>query len=181
MANELKLYNSIENFLITILDLPEETLLFLGCQKNQNHLFIELWNLGCDFFDLIKIYASAGKVNQDLGEIISARIMLGNDTPIVSLDKLNSLFSRWTGTKYHSGNKAEVLQDIRNKVISCQSGVHIYNSNLNIHNPRAYNDIYILIVSKQKNLFIDVNRRKIHEILMDLSYNKVDLVKDVSE
>lgn len=179
MANELKLHNTIENFLVTILALSEDTLSFFCSTENQNRLFLDLWNLGCDFYDLIRIYANAEKVNPALGEIVAEKILSDNDIQSISLNKLNSLIPRWTGTKYHSGNKKEVLQDIQNNVLIPQVGVYLYNSNRNTHNPRAYNDIYILIVTNEKNIFIDVNRRKTHEISRDLSYNKIDSIKGV--
>lgn len=181
MANELKLHNTIENFLVTILALPEDALSFFSSIENQNLLFLDLWNLGCDFYDLIRIYANAEKINPALGEIVAAKILSDNDIQGVSLNKLNSLIPRWTGTKYHSGNKKEVLQDIQNNVLIPQVGVYLYNSNRNTHNPRAYNDIYILIVTNEKNIFIDVNRRKTNEILRDIGYNNFNSIKDVSE
>lgn len=181
MANELKLHNTIENFLVTILALPEDTLSFFSSTENQNHLFLDLWDLGYDFYDLIRIYANAEKVNPALGEIVAAKILSDNDIQSITLNKLNSLIPRWTGTKYHSGSKKEVLQDIQNNVLIPQVGVYLYNSNRNTHNPRAYNDIYILIVSNEKSIFIDVNRRKTHAILRDLSYNKVDSLRGVNE
>lgn len=181
MTNELKLHNTIENFLVTILALSEDRLSFFSSTENQNRLFLDLWNLGCDFYDLIRIYANAEKVNLALGEIVAAKILSDNDIQSITLNKLNSLIPRWTGTKYHSGNKKEVLQDIQNNVLTPQVGVYLYYSNRNTHNPRAYNDIYILIVTNEKNIFIDVNRRKTHEISRDLSYNKIDSLKGVSE
>jgi len=181
MANELKLHNTIENFLVTILALSEETLSFFCTIENQNRLFLDLWNLGCDFYDLLRIYANAEKVNPALGQIVAAKILSDNDIQSISLNKLNSLIPRWTGTKYHSGNKKDVLLDIKNNVLIPQVGVYLYNSNRNTHNPRSYNDIYILIVTNEKSIFIDVNRRKINEISRDLSYNKVDTLKGVNE
>lgn len=181
MANELKLHNTIENFLVTVLALPENTSSFFGSTENQNRLFLDFWNLGCDFYDLIRIYANAEKINPALGEIVAAHAPSKIDIQSIPLNKLNSLIPRWTGTKYHSGSKKDVLCDIQNNVLLPRVGVYLYNSNLNIRNPRAYNDIYILIVTHEKNIFIDVNRRKTNEILRELSYNKIDTLKGVSE
>ena len=177
MVNELKLHNTIENFLVTILSLSEDTLSFFSSIESQNNLFKELWDFGCDFYELVRIYANAGKLTLSLGKIIVEKIVSDKDIQSISINKLNSLIPRWTGTKYHSGNKKEVLQDIHNKASLSQVGVYRYNSNRNLHNPRAYNDIYILIVTERNNIFIDVNRRKIHEILNDLRYNKVGSIE----
>ena len=167
MSKELQLHNTMENFLETILTLSDGTLSLLTSKENQNLLFWDLWNLGCDFFTLIRIYAKAKKINEELGKTIADKIPLEMDNMrSVSLNKLSSLIPHWTGTKY-------VLQDIQNKVLNLQVGVYLYNSNLNIRNPRAYNDIYILIVTERKSIFIDVNRRKINEIRSDVRYNNI--------
>ena len=181
MSIELKLHNTIENFLENILNNPHNTLSLFNTVESYNLLFQDLLSLGCDFFDLIRIYANADKVNLELAELVASKVLPSGCVENVSLNKLNSLIPHWTGTKYHSGNKQKVLQDITDKVQSFQTGVHIYNSNLNTRNPRAYNDVYILIVSNQKNIFIDVNRRKTHEILRDLSYNSKNIERDVNE
>jgi hypothetical protein len=169
----IKLHSTIENLLSVILRSPVAELELLSSKENLTLLFKDLLQLGCDFYELLRVFVNTENVDEQLCEVI-----LKNEVPTdyiyqVSFSKINALIPHWTGSKYHTASKKEVVCDIISKTQLAQPGCFVYNSNMNSRSSRTYNDLYILIVSRQKSYFIDVNRRKIHGLFLDIRYNEI--------
>ena len=60
--------------------------------------------------------------------------------------------------------------DMENKVLEILKNVLEDNNidatcNLNSKNKKTYNDIYVLLISKQNTFFFDINRKKAYKIM----------------
>lgn len=172
METRIKLHDTIEKLLAVVLDLPEDGLSLLSLTENRGFLFKDLYLLGCDLFELIRMFVQSDGLCAWLCEFILSTVEPTNKLDGLSIGNLSVLIPHWTSSKYHTASKKEVLQDIQFKIKNSKTGGYVYNSNLNVRNSKAYNDLYILIISEEKSLFIDVNRRKIHGFSRSIGYNK---------
>lgn len=130
---------------------PADTFLFLT----------SLVHCGCDGFEIINrvsICVGAGNyvnVFQCLVDCIHP------SQQITTLQEKNvrGMIPRWTGTKYHTANINIAVSDIRDKISSRKLGIYSYHSN---RNPRrnTVDDPYILLVGKEKAVFLDINRKR---------------------
>ena len=121
-------------------------------------LFISLLRVGCDYYDLIALYAEH-EISESELNILNAQAPLPETTlPITPSNIKRSIF-RWTASKYHTDYISSVVEDIYRKLLLGKSGMTVYNSN---HNPRsktAVNERYILLITQYQNLFLDINRK----------------------
>ncbi len=116
----------------------------------------------CDFFDIIRILASSTKLEgykYHTVKLLSKFSPRTREISELSLSNIRGMISRWTSTKYHTGPIDEVVANIQKKCKEKEIGIHVYHSNLNPNNPRAANDTYVLIITKQDFRFLDLNRK----------------------
>lgn len=116
---------------------------------------------GCDYFDIMRVMTCEGLENcsPDAVEYICSHAPDSRKLKSLGLNDIHGMIARWTATKFHTGPIENVLRDIQNKCLLKQTGLYIYNSNLNVHNPRAANDPYLLVITDKEICFLDLNRK----------------------
>lgn len=118
--------------------------------------------LSCDY-DLYETLYHFSRIKEytqdDLAALLS---VVPPSQPLhdLSLNSIHAMIPRWTATKYHTAPIQEVLEDIRAKILSHLIGVHVYHSNLNPRNPKSPDYPYMLLISKEQSVFLDINRRR---------------------
>lgn len=127
-------------------------------------LFSALNRLGCDYFDLASLYAEHDLLENEMDILMffSPRPYTVLGSSIHNIEK--SIF-RWTASKYHTNSKEKVVNDIYHRLTLGKPGVTVYNSNENTRSKKLKNDKYILLISKNKMLFLDVNRKVVTQFI----------------
>ncbi len=115
---------------------------------------------GFDYFDLLYPFSRMTKFSQQSLLTFISHAPSSQEIPNLSLHSIHAMIPRWTATKYHTAPIQEVLLDIREKIITRSSGVHVYHSNLNPRNSKSPDDPYILLIFGEQNVFLDINRRR---------------------
>lgn len=123
-------------------------------------IFELLLQSGCDYFELMSVFSqSASYSAEDLGTFIR-HAPYAQQLPDLRLPTIHSMMPRWTATKYHTAPIQDVLVDIQRKILKQMPCISVYNSNLNPRNQKSPNDPYMLLVTKEKCVFLDINRRR---------------------
>ena len=117
---------------------------------------------GCDYFDIIRLLSSFMPVDCSIQDIETLQSFVPESRRLahLGLSEIRAMIPRWTGTKYHTGPINRVVEDIQQKCRARQLGMFTYHSNLNPRNKKSVDDPYILMISPQKLLFLDLNRRQ---------------------
>ncbi len=165
MNKTMSLHSTLYHFLTSLLSEHSAKLQLFSSEDAICQLFSDMCTLGCDFFELVSLFSENERLGTSMTSAILAAAKPTNTLNISNKPNLRQLIPHWTGSKYHSGTISETLMDIECKIATAQYGIFMYNSNLNPQNSRTLNDRYILVVSPEENLFIDLNRRKTHRIL----------------
>lgn len=130
---------------------PADTFLFLT----------SLVHCGCDGFEIInRVSICVGAGNYvNVFQCLVDCIHSSQQITTLQEKNLRGMISRWTGTKYHTANINIVVSDIHDKISSRKLGIYSYHSN---RNPRrnTVDDPYILLVGKEKAVFLDINRKR---------------------
>lgn len=152
------LQSTIERLLHSLIHLEQEN------PKPEIHkklldFFSLLDYAGCDFYDLLAVYAQISNFTE-----ADLTAMLQHAPPPQSIYPSEAKYirhcvRRWTASKYHTAPIADVLEDIEEKIKSGQPGLYTYNSNLNPYNHRSLNDLYVLILADSSVRWFDINRR----------------------
>lgn len=129
----------------------------------QHSLSIELLEkfqiAGCNYYDLLAVAATVNSFSEeDLEFLISLSPKPQANFP-ANLKSIRECIPRWTASKYHSASIAKVVEEIQTLLTGSDSGITVFNSNLNPHNKRAVNDQYILLITKEHRIFLDINRK----------------------
>ncbi len=114
---------------------------------------------GCDYFDLLAIMSS---VNSYTAEEIETMISLSpklSANLAITPQNIRECIPRWTASKYHSAPIADVVTELEKLLTENKCGITLYNSNLNLRDKQSVNDQYILLISKNHRIFLDVNRK----------------------
>lgn len=116
---------------------------------------------GYDYYDVMRTILNGGLTgcSEDAVEILCSLVPRSRKLKKLSANNIHGMIARWTATKYHTGPIQEVVLDIQRKCLARDVGLTIYNSNLNPNNPRAANDPYILMITKEEMKFLDLNRK----------------------
>lgn len=133
------------------------------CAVPQHELSLDLLKdfraAGCDYFDLLAVMSS---VNSYTAEEIETMISLGPKLAArlaVTPQNIRECIPRWTSSKYRSAPITVVVKELENLLTENKCGITLYNSNLNLRDRRSVNDQYILLISKENRIFLDVNRK----------------------
>ena len=122
-------------------------------------LLQDLLHCGCDYYDLLDVYTEQSVSNQS-AHVFLVHAPVANTIVIATFDNIRENIYRWSPSKHHTDSISAVVDRIRNLVSSPLDGVHVFNSNHNSSNRRAVNDKYVLLVSKDRNLFFDISRKR---------------------
>lgn len=118
-----------------------------------------LWS-GCDYFELMYFFSKLKSYSDEDLNLFIRHVPNTQPLPDLRLPTIHSMIPRWTATKYHTAPIQDVLADIRRKIIRLTPCVSVYNSNLNPRNFKSPNDPYMLLVTKEKCIFLDINRKR---------------------
>ena len=123
----------------------------------------------CDFYDFLRTTAIIpDKIySESFIEVLCNCSPCSRQLQSLSLVDIHGMIARWTSTKYHTAPIQEVVRDIQLKCLKKEIGIYTYNSNLNPNKKRAANDIYILLVSKERVCFSDINRRITYQFIYE--------------
>ena len=77
----------------------------------------------------------------------------------VNLKTIRECIPRWTASKYHSAPISKIVEDMQKLLTGSVSGITVFNSNLNVRNKRAVNDQYVLLITREHRIFLDINRK----------------------
>lgn len=91
----------------------------------------------------------------------------------LSLISIHRMIPRWTPSKYHTAPIDSVLNDIQKKIRDHETGLYLYNSNLNVRNDKSPNDPYVLLVDSENFLFVDINRKRIFSLKQQDTLNNL--------
>jgi len=114
---------------------------------------------GCNYYDLLSVVCSVNTFSESELELLISLSPKPQAQLVISKKNIRECIPRWTVSKYHSAPIAKIVEDIQNLLTGNVSGITVFNSNLNIHNKRAVNDQYILLISKKHRIFLDINRK----------------------
>lgn len=133
-------------------DYPSSSTLSCICQLIEH---------GYDYYNIMRTMISGNLAgcSEDAVEILCSLVPRSRKLKNLSANNIHGMIARWTASKYHTGPIREVVLDIRRKCLARAVGLTIYNSNLNPNNPRAANDPYILMITKEEMKFLDLNRK----------------------
>jgi len=122
-------------------------------------LFKTLQDAGCDYFELVSILTGAGQfTDEELETLIASSPELVAQLKITPRN-IRECISRWTASKYHSASIDKVVEEIKRRLTENIPCVTVFNSNLNPKNKHAINDQYILLISKEHSIILDINRK----------------------
>ena len=123
-------------------------------------LFQLLLSCDCDLYEILYLFSRIKEYTEDDLETLLSVMPPSQPIDTLSPNAIHAMIPRWTATKYHTAPIQEVLEDIREKILSRHIGVHVYHSNLNPRNPKSPDDPYMLLVSEKQSFFLDINRRR---------------------
>lgn len=123
-------------------------------------LFKLLLSCDCDLYEILYLFSRIKEYTKDDLEVLLPVMPPSKPIHSLSTNSIHSMIPRWTATKYHTAPIQEVLEDIMEKILSHRVGVYVYHSNLNPRNPKSPDDPYMLLISEEESIFLDINRRR---------------------
>ena len=115
---------------------------------------------GCDYFELMRSFAQIDAFT--VAEVETFIACVPETQPLSSLEltAIHAMIPRWTATKYHTAPIREVLVDIQQKIFTHAEGGYVYHSNINPRNTKSPDDPYMLLITTEKLIFLDINRKR---------------------
>ncbi len=114
---------------------------------------------GCNYYDLLAVASSVNSFSAENLEDLISLSPKPQANLLANQKNIRKCIPRWTASKYHSAPIARVVEKIQNLLTENACGITVFNSNLNVRNKRAVNDQYILLISKEHRIFLDINRK----------------------
>lgn len=151
------------NLKSTLGDFLDKTVSAWNCGDSSfpvSKVFEWLLQSGCDYFELMSVFSQLTSYSDEDLVMFVRHVPYARPLPDLNIPAIHSMIPRWTATKYHTAPIQEVLEDIQRKIIRQTPCISVYNSNLNPRNPKSPNDPYMLLVTKEKSVFLDINRRR---------------------
>lgn len=148
---------TLHEFLTKVLRMEESS------SPVHHSLSIELLKMfqiaGCDYYELVSVISLVDSFSEDELEALISLSPKPKADFSASLKYVRECIPRWTASKYHSTPITRVVEKIQNLLTENVCGITVFNSNLNMRNKRAVNDQYILLISKEHRIFLDINRK----------------------
>ncbi len=126
--------------------------------QSKQAIFKVLLATGCDFYELLSLYAEFPLTEKD-GEALIEYAPPPAIIFTITQANVRLALPHWTPSRYHTAPITEVVREIYQQLFLGKPLVKVYNSNLNPRNRKAYNDRYILLITTHKSLLIDIKRR----------------------
>lgn len=122
-------------------------------------LFERFQILGCNYYDLLSVISSINSFSEENLEFLISLSPEPQANFPVNSKSIRKCIPRWTASKYHTAPIAKVIEDIQRLLTENVSSITVFNSNLNPHDKRAVNDQYVLLISQEHRIFVDINRK----------------------
>ena len=97
------------------------------------------------------------KLSNTIADLLSATLYNGLHCDSLDRNLIEVLLCH--ECDYYTAPIARVVWDIQQKCHARQPGIFTYHSNLNPRNKRSADDPYVLLVSKDRWIFLDINRK----------------------
>lgn len=166
MTDKLSLNSPIRTLIIKVLTLTGNSAYLLGRTKKEDLLFKDLLRLGCDFYELLEVYAACDAFTLNNITCILNSVETFESMSELSDKDLRKMIPHWTASKHHTASIEEACREVKKHIEEKNCGAFVYNSNIGSKNKKAYNDVYVLLISEQSTFFFDINRRKSYKILI---------------
>ena len=122
---------------------------------------------GCDYYALLAIASSVNSFSEKELETLISLSPKSIAHLTASQKNIRECIPRWTSSRYHTAPIAKIVEEIHKLLTENESGVTVFNSNLNLRNTQAVKDQYILLISKEHRIFLDINRKTTTSFNMD--------------
>lgn len=153
----IPLHISLHEFLTKIFQ--REELLFPVQHSLSLELLEKFQIAGCNYYDLLSVASSINTFSEHELELLISLSPKPKANLIISQKNIRESIPRWTASKYHSAPIAKIVEDMQTLLTGSVSGITVFNSNLNVRNKRAVNDQYVLLITKEHRIFLDINRK----------------------
>lgn len=155
--NPISLDITLREFLTKVLQMEELS------SPVQHLLSLELLEkfqtVGCNYYDLLAVASTVNSFSEEELELLISLSPKPQADITISQKSIRECIPRWTASKYHSAPIAKIVEDMQNLLTGNVSGITVFNSNLNVRNKRAVNDQYVLLISREHRIFLDINRK----------------------
>lgn len=121
-------------------------------------LFSVLNQAGCDYYELMNLYSEHSFSEWEI-KILASYSPVPKAVVPISLQNVRGNIYRWTSSKYSTDRISKVVDDIYRRLLLNQPGMTVYDNNLNPLSKRQANDRYILLITEDEELFLDVSRK----------------------
>ncbi len=160
MNSKLCLDNPIRTFIVKVLSYETDDTVIFGRTKEEDLFFQDLLTIGCDFYELLELFINCDAVTKASVACIVDNVPEAEIIKNFSEKELRRMIPHWTSSRYHTATIDDVCCELKELIKNKISGTFVYNSNSGGKTRRAYNDVYVLILSDSDCFFFDINRRK---------------------
>lgn len=165
--DRINLGTPFRTIIVKVLSHNPKMLSVFGRTKEKDLFFKDLLTIGCDFYELLELFANCEAISERNISCIIDNIPNAKTIMNYSEKGIRRMIPHWSSSKYHTATIEDVCNDIKHHIESDLEGVFVYNSNANSQSKRNYNDTYILIVANTSKFFFDINRKKAYKIIND--------------
>ncbi len=160
MENKLSLNAPVRTIIVKVLSYDPSITSVFGRTEKEDLFFKDLLTVGCDFYELLELFANNEAINKKSVTCIINNIPSTEVISNVSDKELRRMIPHWSPSKYHTASIEEVCNELKKHIENDSPGTYVYNSNQNYQNKRKYNDTYVLIIANSNKYFFDINRKK---------------------
>lgn len=166
MKDKISLDSPIRTLIVKVLSLVGSSSYILGRTKKEDLLFKDLLQIGCDFYELLEVYANSNAFTQNNISSILDSVKTFETITKLSNKELRRMIPHWTASKQHTASIEDVCCEVKEHIRDKSCGAFIYNSNIGRKGKKTYNDVYVLLISEQITFLFDINRRKSYKIFI---------------
>lgn len=164
MENKINLNSQFRTVIVKILSYDPSVTSIFGRDESKDAFFQDLMTLGIDFYELLELFINCDAVTKHSAVYIAENAPDAEVLKDITEKELRRMIPHWTASKYHTASIDEVLSELQMRIKNETVGAYVYNSNKNNNNRRAYNDMYVLLITEDSTFFFDINRRKAYKI-----------------
>lgn len=169
---KIELRTPFRTVIVKVLSFEPQALPVLGRTEKEDIFFKDLLKIGCDFYELLELFANCDAITKKNINCIMENMPLSKKITDCSEKGLRQMIPHWSSSRYHSATIKEICNELKTHIENNTEGLFVYNSNANIQSKKAYNDVYILLIMESKKFFFDINRKKTYEIINNSEVTK---------
>ena len=163
--DKIELGTPFRTVIIKILSCNPKMLSVFGRTKEKDLFFKDLLTIGCDFYELLELFANCEAINNE-----SINCIVENVPNVEIIENYNDkeirrMIPHWSSSKYHTATIKDICQELKMHIESDSNGTFVYNSN-NSKNKKSIMTHIFFLYQIQIILF-DINRKKSYKIIND--------------